>query len=819
MNIPISYQWLKSHFDKEIPTPEEVAALFMKHLCEVEGTEAKGDDTIFDLKIMPDRGHDLLAHKGIAHEVSVLSGVPLKSQKLKAESQKSDTVTPLRVTVENPNLCPRYMGRVVENVRVTESPVWLRERLESVGQRSINNIVDITNYVMLELGQPMHAFDMGKLAPLEARTEKQTEEHNKTMTGNEKPLTGLARAEDGAIEIFVRAAKVGEQMMTLDNKDLTLTSDTLVIADKERVLAIAGVKGGKGASVDEGTTAIVFEAANFDAVSTRKTSARVGIRTDSSRRFEHDISPALAGEAMSLATEFLLEMCPDAKVGEIVDVLARPLKNYKVGIALSELNGILGTTLSDREVKDILLRLGFAYEVVTDPRAQVVAMAPTLVDKPYKFGASVLYDAPEAFDCASFTAYLWKEAGVAIPRISVDQLVFGEEITLDSAQPGDLIFSNSGTDNIYYESKEWMKRTKVPEGVDHVGLYLGDGKLIHASRYNENGVAIESVSGSAGFKNIVGVRRIAVPAEPRYVVTVPLERLDLRIKEDLAEEIGRVYGFDKIISAPLSDITFDARVLKSYHYANIIRDTLAAQGFSEVFTYSFQNEGEFAVANPIAEDKGFLRKDLSVGLAQSLVLNARNAPLLGLDDIKIFEIGNVFPAVMTEKLSCAIGIELTKGGKKKDALTRAALEKVHGVIMTALGVDIEGTFTANVFEFDLGALLEKLPEPKSSAPFKAVSVRYEKPSAYPFMLRDIAMWAQEVTQDEILAIIRKEGADLLVRDRLFDVFTKDLNGVAKTSYAFNLVFQSPDRTLSDGEINEIMTRITEKLSARGLEVR
>jgi len=795
MNIPISYKWLASHFDKTIPSPEEVSALFMKHLCEVEGMEKKGEDTIFDLKIMPDRGHDLLAHKGIAHEISVLANTPMKV--IPKPRFGITEVTSLRVSVENDKLCPRYMGRVVEGVSVGESPTWLRERLESIGQRSINNIVDITNYVMLELGQPMHAFDAGK----------------------------LAQAEGGVIEISVRAAKEGEQMMTLDNKDLTLTSETLVIADKDRVLAIAGVKGGKDAGVDSNTTSIVFEAANFNAVSTRKTSARVGIRTDSSRRFEHDISPALAEEAMTLATELLLEMCPDAKVGEVVDVLARPLKNYKVGIALAELNGILGTTLSENEVKDILARLGFAYEIVADPRAQVVAMAQTLVGKPYKYGASVLYDAPDTFDCASFVAYLWKEAGVAIPRISVDQFVFGlpaqagEEVTLESAQPGDLIFSNSGTENIYYESVEWMKGTKVPQGVDHVGLYLGEGNLIHSSRHNEHGVAIEPVAKSARFKNIVGVRRITVPAEPRFVVTVPLERLDLRIKEDLAEEIGRVYGFDKITPAPLTDISFEARTLKAYHYANLIRDALVTQGFSEVFTYSFQNEGEFAVANPIAEDKGFLRKDLAIGLAQSLVLNARNAPLLGLDDIKIFEIGKVFPAVMKEKLSCAFGIELTKGGKKKDALTRMALEGAREIIAKALGVNIEGTFTSNIFEFDLGILLEKLPEQKSAAPFKAVSVRYEKPSAYPFMLRDIAMWAQAVTQDEILSIIRGEGTNLLVRDRLFDVFTKNVDGVSKTSYAFNLVFQSPDRTLSDIEINEVMTRITEKLTARGLEVR
>lgn len=786
MNIPISYKWLASHFEKDIPSPEEISALFMKHLCEVEAMEKKGDDTIFDLKIMPDRGHDLLAHKGIAREVSMLAEAPMKK-----DTQKAFTVSqvvPLRVVVEDAKLCPRYVGRVVQGVKVGPSPLWLRERLESVGQHSINNIVDITNYVMLELGQPIHAFDMGK----------------------------LARGKDGSVEIVVRAAKEGEQMMTLDNKNLILTSDTLVIADMERAIAIAGVKGGKDASVDKNTSSIVFEAANFNAVSIRKTSARIGIRTDSSRRFEHDISPVLASEAMSLATELLLQMCHDAKAGEVIDVCARPLKHYKVGFSVSDIDGILGTSITEQGMKDLLKKIGFEYTYVDNPKEQILLLAPTLVGKPYKYGASVLYDAPDTFDCASFTAYLWKEAGMAVPRVSVDQFVFGEEVSQNKMQAGDLIFANSGTENVYYESVEWMKGAKVPMGVDHVGLYLGDGKLIHASRYNENGVVIESLAESARFKNIVGVRRIAVPAGPRFVVTIPLERLDLRIKEDLAEEIGRVYGFDKITPVFLADISFAARPLKAYYYANLIRDTLAANGFSEVYTYSFQNEGVFAVENPIAEDKGFLRKDLATGLTQSLVLNTRNAPPLGLDEIKIFEIGKVFPAVMQEKLSCAIGVELTKGGKKKDALTRAALEEAQRVIASVFGVDVGGAFAVNVFEFDLGALLERLPKPKSSAPFKAVSIRYEKPSAYPFMLRDIAMWANgSITQDEILTIIRAEAGKLLVRDRLFDVFTKD----SKTSYAFNLVFQSPARTLSDGEINEVMTRITEKLSARGLEVR
>ena len=643
MNIPISYNWLRSHFDTDIPNPQDLAELFTRQLCEVEGMDHKGGDIIFDIKIMPDRGHDLLSHRGVAREVAVLSGAKLK-QTTNNEQQTTDTVATLRVFVEDANRCPRYIGRVVEHIKVVESPVWLRERLESVGQRSINNIVDITNYVMLELGQPMHAFDLDKL-----------------KTENEK-----RKNEKQGITIEVRRARVGEKITTLDNKEILLTPETLVIADGSHTLAIAGVKGGKDAGVDENTTGIVFEVANVNSVNTRKTAQRVGIRTDSSKRFEHDLSPVLAEEAMNLAIELLLEICPEASVGEVVDVYPEPQKEQTIDITVSDVNGILGRALSVEEMEGIIKRLEFAY-------------------------------------------------------------------------------------------------TK-------------DGE--------------------------------------KFTVTPPLIRLDLTIKEDLVEEIGRVYGFDKILDVPLPDISFTPRPLKAYYYANIIRDTLVAHGFSEVYTSSFQKEGVFAVENPLAEDKGFVRRDLRTGISQALVLNERNAPLLGLDEVKIFEIGKVFPGVMEEKLLCAFGMQLIKANKKKEP--KVFFEKIAEIVSDTLGVKLEGTISLSVFEFDLGALLENLPEPKVGAPFVSINTRYTKISVYPFVLRDIAMWSDgKVTQDEILAIIRAEGGNLLVRDRLFDVFTKD----SKTSYAFNLVFQSHDRTLSDIEVNEIMTRITEKLSAKGLEVR
>ena len=639
MNIPISYNWLRAHFEKDIPRPDELAALFTKHLAEVEGMEHRGEDTIFDIKVLPDRGHDLLSHRGIAREVAVLGNVPLKQKTIDKKQSTAQPVAMIQINVEDTNLCPRYVGRIVENIKVGDSPVWIQERLESVGQRPINNIVDITNYVMLELGQPMHAFDLDKLS------------------GN---------------EIFVRRAKKDEIITTLDGKEIVLTPETLVIADSEHAIAIAGVKGGKDAGVSENTKNIVFEAANFNPVHTRKTAQRVGIRTDSSKRFEHGLSPALAEEAMSLATELLLEACPEAYIGEVVDVYPEPQRATAITITVMELNGILGSTLTSKEVEDIIKRLDFSYT---------------------------------------------KEGEV-------------------------------------------------------------------------------------------------------FMVTPPPIRLDLVIKEDLAEEIGRVYGLDNIHDAPLPHIPFTPRPLKAYYYANLIRDTLTVQGFSEVLTSSFQKEGVFEVENPLAGDKGFVRKDLATGIGQALVLNARNAPLLGLDDIRIFEVGTAFPGVMEERLLCALGIELTKEGKKKDVRTREVLEGVRTTLSDTLGVSIDGIFTSNIFEFDLGALLEKLPEPKIGAPFISTNVRYTKISAYPFMLRDIALWVPEgVSSDEVLGVVTHEAGELLRTKRLFDVFTKEFPEGKKTSYAFNLVFQSYEKTLSDEEINSLMGRITDVLSKRGWDVR
>lgn len=810
MNIPISYKTLARYIDG-IPNPSELESIFLAHICEVEGKEMRGEDTIFDLKITPDRG-DLLSYRGIAREVVVHSEAKLK-QTTNNKLQTTDTVAKLGVFVADEKNCPRYIGRVVEGVDGRASPAWLREALEASGQRSINAIVDVTNFVMLETGQPMHAFDADK----------------------------LARDGSDEIKISVRNAEPREKIATLDGKDIVLPENTLVIADGARALAIAGVKGGAYAGVGTDSHTILLEAAIFDAVRVRKASRAVGITTDSSRRFEHHRAPEIARIAMERATELLLEIFPDARAGEAVDVYPRPASPTRLGVSAEEISRILGIAYSADDLARDLDRLGFVYERIESGAERIVSLAKKLSGTPYFFGASVRYDAPRKFDCSGFVNYLFLDSGIKIPRMAVDQFVFGEEVSLDNIEAGDLVFSVNEGSEVYHESVEWMKGTKIPEqGIDHVGVFVGDGMIAHASRYNKSvgeggGVFIEKLLESPRFKNITGIRRIGALSKERFAVTAPAERFDICIDADIAEEIARIITYDNIPATPLTSDGFTPVQNGTYDAMLRVRNTLAPLGFSEIFTYVFRKEGKVEVINPMAEGISFLRDNLSAGMRESLIFNARNAPLLGVDEILSFEIGTVFfapdlPAEASaqagkEEIHISLGATVTKNMKqaKREERERELLSTARTALDSALGTKLSWTENGSVCECPLAPIV-----PAASAPIQysifnipySTLAPYRPISAYPFMLRDIAMWSDgKITKDDIVAIIRAEGGGLLVRDRLFDVFAKDFDGVQKTSYAFNLVFQSHDRTLSDVEVNEIMSRITAKLSERGLEVR
>jgi phenylalanyl-tRNA synthetase beta chain len=233
----------------------------------------------------------------------------------------------LKVENQELDLCPRYIGLVVDNVKVGPSPDWLAKDLQAVGLRPINNIVDITNYILMDLGQPMHAFDA------------------KLIKDN---------------KIVVRRAKAKEKFMTLDEEEKSLTTEDLVIADSDKPVALAGVIGGLNSGVNEQTTTIIFEAANFEPYSVRKTSERHGIRTESSTRFEKGLDPELPMLAMQKAVEMLLEFCPEAKVASsLEDLYAKQPEKVVIETSYEFLKQRIGQELDDGAIKNILERLGF----------------------------------------------------------------------------------------------------------------------------------------------------------------------------------------------------------------------------------------------------------------------------------------------------------------------------------------------------------------------------------------------------------------------------------------------------------------------------
>ncbi|MFZ5391266.1 MAG: phenylalanine--tRNA ligase subunit beta, partial [Patescibacteria group bacterium] len=299
------------------------------------------DDVILDIenKSLTHRP-DLWGHIGLARELSAIWQVPLNLPEPPAIEMSAKEVS-LKVSLKDKTKAKRYLGVVMSGLKVGPSPKWLKQALVCLGVRPINNIVDITNYVLLEMGQPLHAFDLNKLA---------------------------------GPEIIVRTAKSGESIVTLDGVERKLTEDMLVIADKKKSLAIAGVMGGSNSEVDGKTTSIVLESANFDAINIRQTSAKLGLRTEASVRFEKALDPELAEMALRRVVKLIMEIVPGVKVvSKVADEYPKPLKIQSINLPLEWLWRRLGADIGKSEVIGILSRLEFKVQdngdnlIVTPP--------------------------------------------------------------------------------------------------------------------------------------------------------------------------------------------------------------------------------------------------------------------------------------------------------------------------------------------------------------------------------------------------------------------------------------------------------------------
>ncbi|MBI3631882.1 MAG: C40 family peptidase [Candidatus Vogelbacteria bacterium] len=806
--MKFSYNWLQSYFDKKIGSPEEVAEILTAHAYEVESIEevklpSGQHDHCLTIDILPNRSHDSSGHLGVVRELAVQLNFPIKDPtKISNFGYLDKVVTSydkILLDVVNTKLCRRAMKRLAKDVVIKESPEWLKYRLMAIGQRPINNIVDATNYVMYEIGQPVHAFDFDKLAGKSTKN------------------------------ITIRLAREGEVLSTLDGKDYKLTSSMQVISDSEKALDIAGIKGGLNSQIDGTTKNVVLSVCNFDPVSIRKTSKLLGLRTDASSRFEHELTPDLTEVAMERLSQLVFELADGKVARDVVDVYPRRPRKYRIGVVTKDVNRHLGAGLRENEVIDILDRFtvaGFGWERI-NPAKNIKEVAMVHLGVPYQYGVSLTYDAPRYFDCSSFTAFVFAELGYAIPRISIDQFFFGRPVLETGLVVGDLIFSKNGSENVHFDSQQYLPGKKLEEGVNHVGIYVGDGKVIHASGGKKQ-VVVEEYKTSDAFKHVRGFGRIIEDEDDRFVVTVPNERLDLRNQrgfytggnmEDMIEEIGRVYGYSNIIPKLPELISGLPKVSKRYYYSEFVRSALSEVGFSELYNYTFVAKGDdkthMKVMNPIADGRAYLRYNLSQGLVDKKNWNAKNKDLLDSTDVRVFEIGNIMNKT-GEELHLALAVEKSK-----------ELQKIIERFWEKVGIEkpvpaLEGP---DFVEYEFGKIIIQLSDKRTYGDLpktKYAKVLYKKFSLYPHVVRDIAVFAPaDNTAEQALSIIKENGTKLLYKTKLFDQFTKNFeDGSTKTSYAFRLVFLSEDRTLTGNEVAQIMDNITNVLNSKnGWEVR
>lgn len=638
--MKVLHSWLQDYLGDATPTAEEVADLLTFHAFEIDGLEKVGEDTLIDISILPNRAADCLCHRGIAREISTLIDKPLVNDPFVTRPEMPAT-DKLKISIEEPLACRHFDLALMNNIKIGPSPDWLQTRLKGLGQRSINNVVDATNYVMLSLGQPLHAYDAGKFKAV-------GDSHN----------------------FHVRLAKSGEVITTLTGEEYVLDESIQVITNEAdgALAGIAGIKGGKYAEVDQSTTSIILEAGNFDPSLTRKASQKLKLQTDASKRFENNVSSEIVAYALAACVKLIEEIASGSCEGYAHSHPA-VIENQPVSVELSQINSLLGLSLTMPEVIVILSRLGFSFEV------------------------------------------------------------------------------------------------------------------------DENTVT----------------------------TTAPFERTDIVIAEDVIEEVGRVYGYQHVASVvpetvPLGEIN------NRHFYSEKIRGILLDLGFSEVITSSFRKKDEIRLLNALASDKAYLRSSLTENLKEVLDKNISYVDLLGIKDIKVFEIGTVFDKSIdsiTEHTSLAFATRQKQTGytPKDDEVIKSVILKLE----EALGVSLESEISNGVAEVNLTKLLEVLPKAEAyESVTVAKEIKYQPFSTYPFIVRDIAMWVGEETKsDTVYELLKTKAGSLCVRLDKFDEFSKD----GKTSYAFRLVFQSYDRTLTDEEVSVVMNDIYASINEAGWTVR
>ncbi len=638
-------------------------------------------DVVFDLEVTPNRP-DLNSVIGIAREIAAVTGNELKIPEVRSQKSEVGVESLVAVRIEHAELCPRYVARVIKGVKVGPSPDWLRSTLEKVGIRSISNVVDVTNYVMLEIGQPLHAFDFHL----------------------------IAKGTGGKPTILVRRATAGEKFKTLDNQERTLTNEMLLIADEQKGIALGGVMGGANTEINNSTVDVLIESAYFNPTNIRRTSKLLGLRSESSYRFERGADVSICDWASQRAAQLILQTAGGQLAEGVVDVQPKPKEQQSLLLRFSKTKELLGIEIPVEQQVQFLASLGLA-------------------------------------------------------KVSGD-------------------------------------------------------------------------SASATF-------------------SIPSWRVDMKREVDLIEEVGRLYGIEKILATPprgaLGTNVFDSvydqivearRILTGLGLNEAQGQTLIAK--SEV--RSVNDEEIVALANPLSSDMDVLRPSLLPGLIHSLRHNVSHKN----NEVALFEIGRVFTSVngLTKEnrsLSIAItgqrALSFWSGGERDAKFDSFDLKGIVEEFLEQFGlrgisfgkrmestmlflesadVTLGGKFPLgelgqllptlakkydlrdSVFlaEFDLDVLLSKRNASKS---FKSLP-------QFPSSRRDVAMLVAEmVSHDAVLQTVKQAKAANLETVELFDVFRGKNVPAGQKSLAYAFTYRAADKTLTDIEVNAAHEKVVAAL--------
>ncbi|MDU7885606.1 MAG: phenylalanine--tRNA ligase subunit beta [Clostridium perfringens] len=625
---------------------------------------------VLDFEITSNRP-DCLSVLGMARETAATTRKTYRMPSTKFEVKCDKNINDeIKVSV-NDKLCNRYMARGVKNVKVAPSPTWMQERLLDAGVRPINNIVDITNFVMLELGQPMHAFD---------------------------------RRELKSSNIVVERAKDGDKFVTLDEIERELNSDVLCIKDGEEIVALAGIMGGLNSGVKDDTTEIVFESANFDGTNIRVNSKNLGLRTESSSRFEKDIDPNLAALALDRACALVEELgCGEIMEGTI-DVYNNVKEEKTLEVSVNWINKFLGTSLEAEEMKRCL-----------------------------------------------------------------------DSLDLKTTINGDIL-----------------------------------------------------------------------------EILVPTFRIDVDIREDVAEEVARIYGYNNIPATLISTSTEKEAKDKKQLLDEKVIDTMLASGLNQSISYSFVSPKVFdkicvpedsslrnvvKIKNPLGEDYSVMRTSTLPSMMESLARNYSRSNEI----VRLFEIGKTYipnsdeNELPTERNILTIGIYgqcdyfdlkgivenlLDSLGLKSASFKRMSenpsyhpgktaelilgrtslgiLGEIHPDVNENYGVDVP----CYVAELDLDAMYN----------FSKTEKVYKPLPKYPAITRDIALLVDDaVLVQEIEDAIRKAGGQVVEKVELFDVYKGAQIPEGKKSIAYAIAYRDPSKTLKDKDINKVHDKILRAL--------